>query len=42
MLDKLEAAITGFVQNINSQYKDTDDVSWFDENVMFVIRKRKI
>ena len=39
---ELEAATTGFVQNINSQYKDTDDVSWFDENVMFVIRKRKI
>lgn len=40
--EELEAAITGFVQNINSQYKDTDDVNWFDENAMFVIRKRMI
>ncbi len=39
--EELQAAITGFVQNINNQYEDTDDVNWFDENIMFVIRKKE-
>jgi ubiquinone/menaquinone biosynthesis C-methylase UbiE len=35
---ELEEALTGFAANIKSQFQDTEQVQWFDENVLFVIK----
>jgi len=37
--EELEEAITGFKQNIRSEFEDTNQIRWFDENVLFVVRK---
>lgn len=37
--EELEEAIAAFIQNIRANFKDVDNVSWFDENVMLVLRK---
>ncbi len=37
--EELEEAIAGFIQNIRANFKDIDNVSWFDENIMLVLRK---
>lgn len=38
--EELEEAIAGFRQNVEYQFEDVGEVKWFDENVLFVIRKR--
>jgi ubiquinone/menaquinone biosynthesis C-methylase UbiE len=35
---ELEEALRGFSANIKSQFSDPDQVRWFDENVLFVIK----
>jgi ubiquinone/menaquinone biosynthesis C-methylase UbiE len=37
--EELEEAITRFKQNIRSEFEDTNQIRWFDENVLFVVRK---
>jgi ubiquinone/menaquinone biosynthesis C-methylase UbiE len=37
--EELEEAITRFEQNISGEFKDINQVRWFDENVLFVARK---
>ena len=39
---ELEAAITGFVNNINRCFKDNRRVKWLDEYALFIIRKDEI
>ena len=36
---ELEEAITGFAQNVKCNFKGDHQLSWFDENIMFVLRK---
>ena len=36
---ELEEAITGFAQNVKRNFKDDHQLDWFDENIMFVLRK---
>ena len=38
--EDLEEAIEGFRKNIERKFKDLNRVHWFDENTLFVIRKR--
>jgi ubiquinone/menaquinone biosynthesis C-methylase UbiE len=35
---ELEKALEGFSDNISNQFRDKDQVQWFDENVLFVIK----
>jgi ubiquinone/menaquinone biosynthesis C-methylase UbiE len=37
--EELEEAITGFKQNIRNEFGDTNQIQWFDENVLLVVRK---
>ena len=37
--EELEEAIAGFTRNIRNTFDDTKQIHWFDENVLFVIRK---
>jgi ubiquinone/menaquinone biosynthesis C-methylase UbiE len=37
--EELEKAITGFKQNIRNEFEDTNQIHWFDENTLFVVRK---
>jgi len=37
--EELEEAITRFKQNIMSEFEDTNQIRWLDENVLFVVRK---
>jgi len=37
--EELEKAMAGFTQNIRNAFEDTKQIHWFDENVLFVIRK---
>jgi ubiquinone/menaquinone biosynthesis C-methylase UbiE len=37
--EELEEAITRFKQNIRSEFEDINQIRWFDENVLFVVRK---
>ena len=36
---ELEEAITGFTQKMRDKFEDTQRIRWFDENVLFIIRK---
>jgi ubiquinone/menaquinone biosynthesis C-methylase UbiE len=35
---ELEKALEGFSDNISNQFKDKNQVQWFDENVLFIIK----
>ncbi|MFC1985058.1 class I SAM-dependent methyltransferase [Chloroflexota bacterium] len=37
--EELEEAIAGFTQKISNEFEDIHRIHWFDENVLFVIRK---
>ena len=37
--EELEEAMAGFTQNIGGVFEDTKQIHWYDENVLFVIRK---
>ena len=37
--EELERAIAGFMQKIRNEFEDAHRIRWFDENVLFVIRK---
>jgi ubiquinone/menaquinone biosynthesis C-methylase UbiE len=39
--EELEEAIAGFRRNIEGHFEDIHRVKWFDENVLFVIRKEE-
>jgi ubiquinone/menaquinone biosynthesis C-methylase UbiE len=39
--EELEESLKGFSQNIKKEFKDPQQVQWFDENVLFIIRKKK-
>jgi ubiquinone/menaquinone biosynthesis C-methylase UbiE len=38
--EEMEEAIRVFSQNITNHFGDTQHIHWFDENVLFIIRKR--
>ena len=38
--DEFEESLNKFQQNLKRHFKDLDAISWFDENVLFVVRKR--
>jgi len=37
--EELEEAVAGFMKKIRNEFEDTHRIRWFDENVLFVIRK---
>jgi SAM-dependent methyltransferase len=37
--EELKEALEGFSMNIEKEFKDTQQVRWFDENVLFIIKK---
>jgi ubiquinone/menaquinone biosynthesis C-methylase UbiE len=39
--EELQRALEGFASNIINQFQDPQKVQWFDENVLFIIRKKK-
>lgn len=38
--EELEEALQGFSSNIKNEFEDPQQVRWFDENALFVIRKK--
>ncbi len=38
--EELEEGLKGFSLNIKNQFEDPQQVRWFDENVLFIIRKK--
>ena len=38
--EELEEALKGFSLNIKNEFKNPQQVHWFDENVLFIIRKK--
>jgi ubiquinone/menaquinone biosynthesis C-methylase UbiE len=38
--EELEEALKGFSLNIKNQFEDPQQIRWFDENVLFIIRKK--
>lgn len=38
--EELEEALKGFSLNIKNQFDDPQQVRWFDENILFIIRKK--
>ena len=38
--EELEEALKGYSVNVKNQFEDPQQVRWFDENVLFVIRKK--
>ena len=39
--EELQQALEGFSSNIINEFQDRQQVQWFDENVLFIIRKKK-
>jgi ubiquinone/menaquinone biosynthesis C-methylase UbiE len=39
--EELEESLKGFASNIMNEFQDPQRVQWFDENVLFIIRKKK-
>jgi ubiquinone/menaquinone biosynthesis C-methylase UbiE len=38
--EEMEEAVRGFSQNITNHFGDTQQIQWFDENVLFIVRKK--
>jgi ubiquinone/menaquinone biosynthesis C-methylase UbiE len=38
--EEMEEALKGFSLNIKDQFEDPQQVRWFDENILFIIRKK--